>query len=201
MGVFGDFSRIGTLFYDIGTSPFRIGEDPSDTSATSAQPNPTRESAGFVADLIFNTIIGVGLVNSAAMDSPEEIDQVTHDPVADLSNVNPGSIAHLLRQLRVSDHLSSSMVYGDPIINFQIGERTYHAVIGDEIEVFEGLNDGADIQFNTSEECFLGALAADDPVRFLRNSGQIQFITVTDSKPELLAKGYLGLKEQLLSEA
>jgi len=192
-----DFSVVGTRLYDVGSNIFTDSEESSETGAVDNKTNPTLEMTVFVTNVVFNSILCLALINQSEPAQP------------DLTEVSPDSIAHLLQQLRITDHLSSSMFYGSPIINFQIGERSFHAVIGNEdagtdearIVVHEGLSDEADIQFNTNEACILGALSSDDPVQFLRNSGQIQMIKVTNSDAELVAKGYLGLRDQLQAGA
>ena len=133
-------------------------------------------------------ITGNAVANPSA--TPISIDEI---------QITPEFISYLLQEIGVNKLHKNPLTFEKPIINFEIEGATFYSEIGKEIETKGGLNDKADLQFNTNKRDLIEALMSQNPDAVFKNSvetGRTQ-IQVFAGKPELLSKGYLKLYDSL----
>ena len=114
--------------------------------------------------------------------------------------ITPEFIAYLLQEIGALDSLRKNTITREiPMINFKIEETEYNAAFEDTLEISEGLNPEADIQFNSDKEDIVVAILDDDPASVFKESvteGTTTIETIA-GEAELFAKGYLTLYDSL----
>ena len=109
--------------------------------------------------------------------------------------ITPDFISYLLNEFGAWELNANPLTFEKPSINFKIGEETFNSEIGKEIKTERGLNEDADLQFNSQKENFIEIISSENPAEVLRDSisqGKIT-IDIKAGDAELLAKGYLKI--------
>jgi len=114
--------------------------------------------------------------------------------------ITPEFIAYLLQEIGALESLHKNTITREiPMINFKIGDIEYNAAFEDILEISNGLNPEADIQFNSNKEAIVKATLDDDPATIFKDSINAGTTTVETiaGEAELFAKGYLTLYDSL----
>jgi len=143
-----------------------------------------------------NPLSGFSIITGNAIANPGDlITQVTIDEI----EVTPEFISYLLNEVGAWKLHKNPLTLEKPVINFKIGGESFYSEIGREIESKKGLNDDADLQFNSNKRDLIEALISEDPEAVFRNSltnGKTQ-VKIFSSQSELFSKGYLALYDSL----
>jgi len=114
--------------------------------------------------------------------------------------ITPDFIKYILQEIGALGTLHKNPVTREvPMINFKIGDVGYNAKFKEILEVSNGLNSGADIQFNSNKEVIVRAILDDNPAEIFKKSifeGTTTIDTIA-GETELFAKGYLALYDSL----
>lgn len=114
--------------------------------------------------------------------------------------ITPEFIKYLLQEIGALDALHKNTITREvPMINFKIDEVEYNAVFEDVLEINDGLNPEADIQFNSNKEAIVRATLDAEPAKVFRESVIDGTTTIERiaGETELFAKGYLTLYDSL----
>ncbi|MCR4284964.1 MAG: hypothetical protein NUV97_02870 [archaeon] len=112
--------------------------------------------------------------------------------------ITPEFISRILEKVG-TEELHGGLFYGEPIINFKVGNQEFFSVIGGEVETYEGLSKDADLQFNAPKEEVVSVVNSNNPKEMFRDSilsGRAS-VDILAGKPELFAKEYLSLYDSL----
>lgn len=140
--------------------------------------------------IILNPLTGFTISNNPNQ-QPQQV------PINEIE-ITPEFISYLLQEIQIEDNLHSNLLE-KPIINFKIEDKTFSSEIGSEIKTTQGLDEDADLQFNTNKQDVIKAITSESPELVFRQSitGKRTQIEILTSKPELLSKGYLQLYDSL----
>jgi len=135
------------------------------------------------------------LVNNSLNEDQEDTEVYLED-----ITITPEFISYLLQEIGALEALHKNIITREiPMINFKIEDTEYNAAFKDVLDVSEGLNPEADIQFNSNKESIVKAMLDDDPATVFKNSiidGTTTIETIA-GETELFAKGYLTLYDSL----
>ncbi len=114
--------------------------------------------------------------------------------------ITPDFIKYLLQEIGALESLHKNPITREiPMINFKIEDVEYNAAFEDILEVSEGLNPEADIQFNSNKEAIVRATLDDNPAVIFKES-VIEGTTMIETmagEADLFVKGYLTLYDSL----
>lgn len=114
--------------------------------------------------------------------------------------IEPDFIAYLLQEIGALDVLHKNTLTREiPMINFKIENVEYNAAFEETLEISEGINPEADIQFDSDKEAIVEAILDDDPAEVFKDSvaeGTTTIETIA-GEAELFAKGYIALYDSL----
>jgi len=116
-----------------------------------------------------------------------------------IKEFNANYINYILLALGVGD-LQKSVIFGNPIVELSLDSQVWSSEIKDNT-LYTGLggNDNKDLRVTMSKEEAVKSLLSSDIKQFMKDSvanGNTQ-IEMIAGKPELLAKGYLGMYQKL----
>jgi hypothetical protein len=149
---------------------------------------------------ITNPLAGLKILSSDDGEVLIEPDNYTGELAIDEIEITPEFITYLLGLIEAQNYLHKIPLTNNvPIINFEIGDKSFNAVVDRGVEAYEGLSDSADLKFDISQEVVVLTTVADDPKdEFLSavDSGEVQ-IEMLVGETELFSKGYLGFYNSL----
>jgi len=103
-----------------------------------------------------------------------------------------GFVKQVLVSMDALKYLHRNVLFEKPAINFVLVDKSFHAVLTDEVVVSAGLLEGADLQFSASQETVDSIFSSDDPYGAIGTaiaSGSIEIERLV-SDAELFSKGY-----------
>ncbi len=143
-----------------------------------------------------NPLSGLSFVTgNAVANGGEATTQVSIEEI----EVTPEFISYILNEVGAWKLHKNPLTFEKPVINFRIGGEEFYSEIGREIKSKRGLNENADLQFNSNKEDLILALTSDNPEAVFKDSltnGKTQ-VELFASQSELFSKGYLTLYESL----
>jgi hypothetical protein len=139
-----------------------------------------------------NPFSGLKLTGNAVSDTPS----VSNSSEIEIT---PEFISFLLNEIGAWQLHRNPLTFEKPIINFQIGNQTFHSEIGSKIQTKTGLSDNADIQFEAQRDEVITALTSKDPKTAIKDSisSGKTIIQIKASEAELFSKGYKSLYDSL----
>lgn len=143
-----------------------------------------------------NPLAGLSIITGNAIANPgDSTTQISIDEI----EVTPEFISYLLNEVGAWKLHKNPLTLEKPIINFKIDGESFYSEIEREIGSKRGLNENADLQFNSNKRDLIEALISENPEAVFRNSlinGKTQ-VEIFVSQSELFSKGYLALYESL----
>ena len=126
--------------------------------------------------------------NTIATSSSTHQQEITIDQI----EITPEFISYLLNELAAWQLHKNPLNFEKPIINFKIGDQNFYSEIGKEIKTYEGLDQKADLQFDTNKADFIKAITSDNPQTVLKQSltNGGTHLEIFASEAELFSKGY-----------
>jgi hypothetical protein len=121
--------------------------------------------------------------------------KVSYDQI----EITPELILSILDKIDASKLHKNLLTQENPIINFKIGTETFYSEIKKSTEVYKGLSEAADLQFNINRRDLIDAVFSENFQGILKESitsGRTE-IELKAGEAELFAKGYLKLYSSL----
>jgi hypothetical protein len=130
---------------------------------------------------------------------------VNHSAILEkgIIDFNESYINYLLSALGTSMLHKSNFGYGNPKIEFDLGDEVWNSELGSEIITKRGNSDKPDLKIKMSKEEAVLALLSSDIKQYMKDdvtSGKIQ-IEMVAGKVELYSKGYLDMYKSLTGKS
>ena len=120
-----------------------------------------------------------------------------------IMNFNEGYINYLLSSLGTSQLHKSNFGYGNPKIEFDLGNETWNSELGDAFITKKGTLDKPDLRIKMSKEEAVNAILSKNTKQYMKDdvtNGKIQ-IEMVAGKVELYSKGYLDMYKSLTGKS
>ncbi len=114
-------------------------------------------------------------------------------------NFNENYISYILIAMGVGSLHKSYVGYGNPVVEFRMGDEIWSSEVSGGLSTKKGGNDNKDLIIYSSRQEAVKALLSSDIKQFMKDSvasGDIK-IEMIAGKPELLSKGYLQMYKEL----